>query len=65
MWSVEVGIQRRTEGHRNLVDDFDLPAAATVDAVVVEAAAGDDELTSSAIEFDHFRPRLLMRFPVF
>lgn len=52
MWSVEVGIQRRTEGHKNLVDDLLVLAAATADAaVVVEAAAepGDD-LTSSAID---------------
>ncbi|KAL6995774.1 hypothetical protein U1Q18_005910 [Sarracenia purpurea var. burkii] len=56
MRSVEVGIQRRTEGHRDLVDDF-------VTAVVVVAAA--DELSSSAIvddnKFDNLRGRYLTK----
>jgi hypothetical protein len=35
MWSVEVGIQRRTEGHR----DFDEDGLVTVDVVVVATVA--------------------------
>ena len=46
MWSVEVGIQRRTEGHKDLVDDLLLAV------VAVAPAAEEEELTSSAIDAD-------------
>ena len=52
MWSVEVGIQRRTEGHNDLFDDL----------VTVVVAAAADELICSAIvanRFDHLRRRIL------
>lgn len=66
MWSIEVGIQRRTDGHNDFVAvnvDVTLTSVA-VDVAVAVAVAGDDEFNSCAIvlanevETERLRPNL-------
>lgn len=63
MWSVEVGIHRKTEGHSERLFAV---------AAVVVAVAAADELISSAIldtkyrdDLDHLRGPILMRLKSF
>lgn len=74
MWSVEVGIQRRTLGHKDFDDvfvttvDVEVVAAAAVAAAVVAAAAAADNSSDMvASKFDHlwrWGRRKLMRFRI-
>lgn len=71
MWSVEVGIQRRTLGHKDFDDVFvttvDVEVVAAVAAAAAAVAAADNSSDMVASKFDHlwrWGRRKLMRFRI-